>query len=80
MAEDKDYIEEAQSEAQLRFGRILSPDELADKFKGHDLEARVYHLKTLKMPDVMTVKEAADRYSYTSALNNVHERLRKVDR
>ena len=84
----RDYIEEAQSEAQFRFGRNLSADELAEKFVGHDLEARVQHLKTLKTPAEyadgldhdLTVAEAAERYTYTSALKSVHEKLRKVGR
>jgi hypothetical protein len=80
MAEDKDYIEEAQEEAQLRFGKELSAQELAEKFAGHDLEARVYHLKRLKSDEDMSVAEAARRLTYERALSSVHEKLRKIDR
>ena len=78
MAED--YIEEAQREAKLRFGKELSPVELADKFVGHDLEARIVHLKTLSNDGDLTVAEAAKRHSYVSALRNKHEMLRTVNR
>jgi len=79
MAED--YIEEAQREAQLRFGKTLSADELAETFKGHDFEARIQHLKNLSADDgVLTVAEAAERHSYTSALRATHDRLSKVGR
>lgn len=48
---DRDYIEEAQHEARLRFGRELSPEELAVKFAGHDIETRIIHLKTIRHDD-----------------------------
>ena len=81
MAEDRDYIEEAQHEAQLRFGRELSPTELAEKFVGHDFEARVYHLKNLKSgDDELSVGEAAMRMRYEGTLHRAHQLLRKVDR
>jgi hypothetical protein len=80
MADDRDFIEEMQSEAQLRFGRDLTPEEVGTKFAGHDLEARVFHLKRLSTPDELSVAEAAKRLQYTRALHTTHERLRKVDR
>jgi hypothetical protein len=80
MSEDKDYIEEAQEEAQLRLGKELSAAELAEKFAGHDFEARVYHMKRLKSDEDMSVKDAARRLTYERALNSVHEKLRKINR
>jgi hypothetical protein len=77
---DRDYIEEAQEEARLRFGRELSPNELAEKFAGHDLDARIYHLKNLTNNDEMTPREAARRMAYERVLKNTHEVLRKVGR
>lgn len=77
---DKDYIDEAQQEAQLRYGKELTPEELADTFLGHDFEARIHHLKNLKQADEYTVKDAAKRHAYERQLRNMHERLRKVDR
>ena len=40
-----DFIEEMQTEAKLRFGKELSPAEVAKKFAEHGFEARIYHLK-----------------------------------
>src|SRR5205823_8207337 len=78
--ETKDYIEEAQLEARLRFGDELSPQELAEKFAGHDMDSRIYHLKNLKGPEAITAREAARRMGYERALVNVHQMLRKVGR
>jgi len=80
MAEDRDYIEEAQQEARLRFGRELSSQELAGEFAKHDLDTRVYHLKTLRDPSELTLNQAAKRHSFESTLRNTHETLRKVGR
>lgn len=77
---DKDYIDEVQAEARLRFGDELSPAELAEKFAGHDLDARVYHLKNLKNDGELTPREAARRMAYERALKNTHEMLRKAGR
>lgn len=75
-----DYIDEAQQEALLRFGRELSPQELAEKFIGHDLEARIHHLKNLSTSDQLTIDQGARRMEYESALRSMHEAARKVDR
>lgn len=80
MAEDRDFIEESQAEAGLRFGRELSPEECAAKFAEHDFEARIFHLKNLKTADTLSVAEAAERHSYEHALRHTHDRLRKIDR
>lgn len=76
----RDYIEEAQLEAKLRFGRELSPDEMAEMFIGHGKEARIQHLKNLNTPEAMTLKEAAERMEYESALRHVHDQLMQADR
>jgi hypothetical protein len=80
MADERDFIEEMQDEARLRFGRDLSPVEAAIEFARHPLDGRVQHLKNLKSDDALSVRDAAKRLSYTRALHQTHERLRKVDR
>ena len=77
---DRDYIEEAQQEAQLRFGKELSSRELADKFAEHDFDARIHHLKTLRSTDELSVSQAAQRLEFEGALRRTHETLRKIDR
>jgi hypothetical protein len=80
----RDYIEEAQHEARLRFGRELAPEELAMKFAGHDIETRVIHLKTIRGDDeeisLGQAEKALERAAHVRALHSMHERLRKVDR
>lgn len=80
MSEQRNYIEEAQQEAELRFGRQLSPEELADKFAGHDLDTRVYHLKSIRDDGELTLSEAVKLSEYVGALNRKHEALRKAGR
>ena len=80
MAEDQDFIEEAIAEGKLRFGRELSPDEMATELARHGFDDRIHHLKRLKDPDAMTVEEAAKRYDYKRALKRKHEILTKVGR
>lgn len=76
----KDYIEEAQVEAKLRFGRELSPAEIAGDFAQHNFDARINHLKTLKTDGALDLREAAKRLTYERALLDTHHRLRKIDR
>lgn len=80
MAEDRDYIEEAQHEAQLRFGRELSAEEFAEKFAKHDFEARIYHLKSLRTEGDLSILEAGKRLDYESALRRTHDILSRVGR
>jgi hypothetical protein len=76
-----DFIDEMQIEAKLRFGKELSPEEVAEKFALHGFDARIHHLKNLKTSDSFsTPREAAKRYVYERQLRGVHERLRKIDR
>jgi hypothetical protein len=76
-----DFIDEMQVEAKLRFGKTLSPDEVASEFSKHDFEARIQHLKTLKTADNFgTPREAAARHVYERALRSTHDRLRRIDR
>jgi hypothetical protein len=76
-----DFIEEMQREAQLRFGRELSPAECADKFALHNFNARIDHLKNLKSSDAIpNVRDAATRLTFERALKDTHERLRRIDR
>jgi hypothetical protein len=79
MAED--FIDEMQTEAKLRFGKTLSPSEVAAEFQRHGFEARIQHLKTLKTSDSFdTAREAAARHVFERALRSTHDRLRKIDR
>lgn len=76
-----DFIEEMQIEAKLRFGKTLSPSEVANEFTKHDFEARIHHLKTLKSADsYATPREAAARHVYERVLRSTHDRLSKIDR
>jgi hypothetical protein len=76
-----DFIDEMQTEAKLRFGKELSPSEVAAEFQKHDFEARIQHLKNLKFADTFgTPREAAGRHVYERALRATHDRLRRIDR
>lgn len=76
-----DFIDEMQTEAKLRFGKELSPSEVAEKFRLHDLEARIHHLKNLKTAESFaTPREAATRHVFERALRSTHERLSRIDR
>lgn len=76
---DDDFIDEMQKEAVLRFGKELSPDEVADAFALHDFDTRIHHLKNLKTDDT-DLLSAANRLRYERALKDVHHRLRRIDR
>jgi hypothetical protein len=76
-----DFIDEMQTEAKLRFGKTLSPSEVAAKFQEHDFEARIQHLKNLKTAESFsTPREAAKRHVFERVLRSTHESLRKIDR
>ena len=76
-----DFISELQTEAKLRFGKELSPSEVANEFTKHDFEARIQHLKNLKTADSFgTAREAAKRYVFERALRSTHDRLHRIDR
>jgi hypothetical protein len=79
-----DFIEEMQTEAELRFGKTLSPQEVATEFAKHGFEARIQHLKNLKKNDEpisgVHLRDAAKRQVFERALRDTHERLRKIDR
>jgi len=76
-----DFIEEMQREAKLRFGKELSPSEVADEFTKHDFEARIQHLKNLKTADSFeTVREATRRHVFERELRATHDRLKRIDR
>ncbi|MDA9437256.1 hypothetical protein XH88_36925 [Bradyrhizobium sp. CCBAU 51627] len=70
-----------QTEAKLRFGKTLSPSEVATEFQKHDFEARIHHLKNLKTADSFTSpRDAAARHVYERALRATHYRLIKSNR
>jgi hypothetical protein len=76
-----DFIDEMQTEAKLRFGKELSPSEVASEFTKHDFEARIQHLKNLKTADSFgTAREAAKRHVFERALRSTHDRLSKIQR
>lgn len=76
-----DFIDEMQTEAKLRFGKELSPSEVAEQFTLHGFEARIQHLKNLKTAESFgTPREAVRRHVYERELRSTHERLRKIDR
>lgn len=79
MAED--FIEEMQTEAKVRFGKELSPSEVAEKFALHGFEARIHHLKNLKTADEFRdARRATARFVYERELHNVHRKLSAIDR
>ncbi len=76
-----DFIDELQTEAKLRFGKTLSPSEVANEFQKHDFEARIHHLKNLKTAESFSSpREAAARHVFESALRRTHDRLRSIQR
>jgi hypothetical protein len=81
---EKDFIDEMNEEAELRFGRRLTAREAAEKFAQHDLEGRVQHLKNLhRLDDHLTLNEgkaAAERLVVERALRSTHEKLRRIGR
>jgi hypothetical protein len=76
----RDFIDEMQAEAVLRFGAELTPEEAGKRFAGHSQEERIFHLKNLQSDGDLTVDEAAKRYSYEKALRRTHTILSKVGR
>ena len=76
-----DFIEEMQKEAKLRFGKELSPAEVAKKFAEHGFEARIYHLKNLDASDsYVDARDASKRYVYEHLLRETHKKLAAISR
>ena len=63
-----DFIEEMQTEAKLRFGKELSPSEVANEFTKHDFEARIEHLEILKRRIASLPLGKLQSATYSSAL------------
>ncbi|SHM40927.1 hypothetical protein [Bradyrhizobium lablabi] len=79
--DDRDYIERTQSLSVNYTGKQMSPAEMAHEFAKWDIVTRVGTLESLSAEDgALTVKQAAERHAYKSALTNMHARLRKVGR
>jgi hypothetical protein len=55
-----DFIGAMQKQAKNRFGKELSPSEVAAKFQEHDFEARIHHLDNLDTAQPSDLREAAD--------------------
>jgi hypothetical protein len=77
---EKDFLDEMQEEAKLAYGRTITPSEAAHAFALHPMTTRIAHLKRLKTPEAMTLRETADRHAFESAIRRTHETLRKVGR
>jgi len=78
---DDNWIDRAQEEAKLRFGRELDADELAKKLLEHGLDARVNHLKTLRDDgEQLTIHAAAKRTAISRKLFDAHHAARRAGR
>jgi hypothetical protein len=77
---ENDFLDSMQEEAELRWGKRLTPQEAAEKFALHGMDARVQHLKNMRTPESMTINQAADRHKYESAIRAMHEKLRRSGR
>jgi hypothetical protein len=75
-----DFIEEMQTEAQLRFGKELTAAEVATEFAKHGFEARIQHLKNLEKNDEPHLRDAAKRHVIERALRDTHRRLAAIQR
>lgn len=92
MAEDKNvyvegpkdprnYIDQIQSRSLDRYGREMTPEEMATSFAVADEDTRVDILQRLAIDDgTLSVREAARRYTYESTLRRTHKLLSKVGR
>jgi hypothetical protein len=80
MSEPKEFLTAMQEEAKLRFGKELTPAEVAYQFSLHSNEARIAHLANTRAPESMNVLEAARRHALERAVRVTHERLRKAGR
>jgi hypothetical protein len=82
MADDtRDVIDQIQSRSRDYTGKELSPQEMATEFAKWDMVARVNTLQDIGADTgELTVRQAAKRHAYESALRNTHELLRKVGR
>jgi hypothetical protein len=76
-----DFIEEMQTEAKLRFGKELSPAEVATEFAKHGFEARIHHLKQLDTGDAyVDARSASKRFVYEHLLRETHKKLTALSR
>jgi hypothetical protein len=86
MSDDRNFLEKAQSISKKRIGREISPKELATEFSKWGIEQRINYLDDIESDLKRTqfsseqVREAAKLQNFVSALNNTHERLRKIGR
>jgi hypothetical protein len=75
-----DYIEEMRDEFRERYRRDMTPNDAANAFALHNFEARIQHLKRIKAPEAMSVRETADRLAMERAIRRSHDTLQKVGR
>jgi hypothetical protein len=87
MADERDYLERSQSNAQKLIGRRMSDDELANNFILYGLKKRAGILEAMDAePKDETVFEetamraALDRAIRRERLGDIHEALRKTGR
>jgi hypothetical protein len=83
MADERNFIEKAQSMARGRGGRELSPAEMAKEFSVWGIDDRARYLDEIDR-DLngahLSVLQAARIHNYLGPLKSTHERLRKLDR
>jgi hypothetical protein len=84
MADERNFIDKAQSISQKRIGRDLSPSEMATEFSRWGIEERIKYLDAIEGEltpnEPLSIEAAARRHAYQRALRSTHERLRKIDR
>jgi hypothetical protein len=80
----KDFIDEMQEEAELRFGGKLTAGDAAAQFALHDREMRIYHLKNLKRSDddltTTEMRAEAQRRVIERALRSTHQKLMRINK
>ena len=75
-----DFIEEMREEFRIRQKRDMTPNDAANAFALHNFEARIQHLKRIKTPEAMTLRETGERHAFEKALRRTHDTLNKVGR
>jgi hypothetical protein len=82
VADERTFIEKAQSRARAYTGRDLSPAEMAENFATNGIVDRVTALEELaaEQDAITSPREAAKHLAMTRALRDTHERLRKIGR
>lgn len=81
MEDTRDYIERSISAHEAALGRDPTPSDIATEFAKMDNQTRSLILSGMKADDgALSVREAAKRVRFESALRNTHKMLREVGR